>query len=508
MSSAETTYIAADATAAYGSPEGWMLSSLGKCVDILDSRRIPVNSDERAKRHGGIPYYGATGQVGWIDDFLFNEELLLLGEDGAPFLDKSVPISYIISGKSWVNNHAHVLRAIEGLTTNHYIKFWLDAFEFSEYVTGSTRLKLTQTAMTRIPVSLPPAHEQYRIVKQVQDLLGRVSVARTRLSRVPAILKRFRQAVLAAACSGRLTEDWRAREAELEPASELVARIAKERHLTHGQSKYSQEEESLPWMDADNRDLPEEWTFVRVRDVLHYQRSAGYGVLQPGNDDSNGVPMVRVCDVEHGIVLTAQLKRIAPEIEKQYKRTRLQGDEVLVTLVGTIGRTAVVPKEIAGANVARAIAMLPLCPHVVPQFVQYALAEPVKNAELSNLAREVARKTLNLGLLKAVQIPLPPIKEQNEIVRRVVALFSIADVIEQHVSAATDRADKLTQAILAKAFRGELVPTEAELARREGREYEPASVLLDRIKKERESHVSIKPERKRTRRSKLATAKG
>src|SRR5437762_9259028 len=83
---------------------------LGEVVDILDSRRIPVNSDERAKRVGDVPYYGATGQVGWIDDCIFDEELVLLGEDGAPFLDHTKPKAYMIRGKSWVNNHAHVLR--------------------------------------------------------------------------------------------------------------------------------------------------------------------------------------------------------------------------------------------------------------------------------------------------------------------------------------------------------------------------------------------------------------
>jgi type I restriction enzyme S subunit len=134
--------------------------------------------------------------------------------------------------------------------------------------------------------------------------------------------------------------------------------------------------------------------------------------------------------------------------------------------------------------------MLPLCPHVLPRFLAFALDEPTKNAELVDLAREVARKTLNLGLLKAVQVPLPPFAEQQEIIRRVEALFRLDDTIEKRVATATVRAEKLTQAILAKAFRGELVPAEAELARREGRPYEPASVLLERVQAERELSTS------------------
>lgn len=113
-------------------PDGWTIAPLALCVDVLDSRRKPVNAKGRAARPGPIPYYGATGQVGWIDDYLFDEELVLLGEDGAPFLDKSKPIAYVIDGKSWVNNHAHVLRARREVTSNRYIKHYLDSFDFKD----------------------------------------------------------------------------------------------------------------------------------------------------------------------------------------------------------------------------------------------------------------------------------------------------------------------------------------------------------------------------------------
>jgi type I restriction enzyme S subunit len=117
-----------------------------------------------------------------------------------------------------------------------------------------------------------------------------------------------------------------------------------------------------------------------------------------------------------------------------------------------------------------------------------------------------AQGVINTTAVAELPIPVPPVAEQEEILRRVAGVLGVAEAIEKHVSAATLRADSLTQSILAKAFRGELVPTEAELARREGREYEPASVLLERIKGEREAQTSSKPERKRTRtKGKLAT---
>src|SRR6266540_1872942 len=153
-------------------PEGWKQCRLKDCVTVLDNLRVPVNSDERRKRQGDIPYYGATGRVGWIDGYLFDEELILIGEDGAPFFDKTKPISYIIQGKSWVNNHAHVLRALSEITSNRYLKYFLDQFDFHGYVNGTTRLKLTQRSMNSIPVKLAPLNEQHRIVAKLETLLS------------------------------------------------------------------------------------------------------------------------------------------------------------------------------------------------------------------------------------------------------------------------------------------------------------------------------------------------
>jgi len=167
-----------------GLPKGWATCALRECVDVLDSQRIPVNSDERAKRQGDVPYFGATGQVGWINDFLFNEELVLIGEDGAPFFDKSKPIAYLIRGKSWVNNHAHVLRAKSDITSNLFLKWFLDGFDFNGHVNGTTRLKLTQGAMNEIPVLLPPLNEQRRIVAKLEELLARVEASQQRLAKI------------------------------------------------------------------------------------------------------------------------------------------------------------------------------------------------------------------------------------------------------------------------------------------------------------------------------------
>ncbi len=157
-------------------PEGWIKINLEDIVEIWDRKRIPVNSSERKNRTGNIPYYGATGQVGLIDDYIFDEELVLLGEDGAPFFETFKNKAYIVNGKSWVNNHAHVLKGISGLLINKFLCHYLNQVNYHGYVTGTTRLKLNQTAMKTIPVLLSPFNEQKRIVSKIESIFDKIDV--------------------------------------------------------------------------------------------------------------------------------------------------------------------------------------------------------------------------------------------------------------------------------------------------------------------------------------------
>ena len=168
-------------------------TNLGDCVEVLDSMRRPVNGSERVSRNAGkdrsslYPYYGATGQVDFIDDYLFDEELLILGEDGVPFFEEGRAKSYIIRGKTWVNNHAHVLRARSKITSNSFLSYYLNQFNYRGYVTGTTRTKLTQAKLREIPIPLPPPSEQDRIV----EILDQADTLRQQRRQADALSQRI-----------------------------------------------------------------------------------------------------------------------------------------------------------------------------------------------------------------------------------------------------------------------------------------------------------------------------
>jgi type I restriction enzyme S subunit len=154
--------------------QGWAPVTVAECCEILDHKRIPVNAEEREQRIGDIPYYGANGLQGYIDDFLFDEPLILIAEDGGRFEEyASRPIAYRIAGKSWVNNHAHVLRAKDGYCQDA-IFYSLEHKDIQSFIVGGTRSKLNQGALKAITFELPISTvEQTRIA----DILSTVDRA-------------------------------------------------------------------------------------------------------------------------------------------------------------------------------------------------------------------------------------------------------------------------------------------------------------------------------------------
>ena len=152
-------------------PKGWEIKKVGSVCSILDNQRIPLNDEQRQNMKGHIPYYGANAIVDYINDYIFDEDLILVAEDGGNFDDyASRPIAFKISGKSWVNNHAHVLRPKPNTSFN-YVFYSLEHKNIIHYIRGGTRSKLNQSDLKDIEISIPIAEtEQHRIAEILSTL--------------------------------------------------------------------------------------------------------------------------------------------------------------------------------------------------------------------------------------------------------------------------------------------------------------------------------------------------
>lgn len=424
-------------------PKGWLTSTIGEACLIENGLRKPISLKERANCQGEFPYYGATGVIDYLNSYTHEGEYVLIGEDGANLLSKSKPLAFIANGKYWVNNHAHTLRCLAG-SPNLYLEKYFNSLSLESWVTGSAQPKLTKKNLESIPFPLAPLAEQNRIVEKLDEVLAQVDTIKARLDGIPAILKRFRQSVLAAAVSGKLTEEWR------------------------GNAEYS---------DSKNQLVPSTWEVRAAKDICVKVQSGSTPRNDPFNQNGT-IPFLKVYNiVNQKIDFDYKPQFITSDTHSEtLKRSVAYPGDVLMNIVGPpLGKVAILTEQYPEWNLNQAITLFRANEEILlNKYLYFVLCEgELVRAVMPETKGSVGQVNISLSQCRDSLIPLPPLEEQKEIVRLVDQYFAFADTIEAQVKKAQARVDKLTQSILAKAFRGELVPQDPN--------DEPADKLLERI---------------------------
>jgi type I restriction enzyme S subunit len=314
----------------------------------------------------------------------------------------------------------------------------LDALsgQLEDYFTGSTIKHFPRQSVLKYEFPLPPIAEQKRILAKVEELLSTANTLRERLAHAPAILKRFRRSLLAAACEGRLTQPWR----------------------TAVES---------PGMNADSAGLPPGW---QRSDLGRFIESMANGIYKPAEYyAANGTPCLRMYNIQNGSLVFNNVKRMRLTARETRFYELLPGD-ILVNRVNSrelVGKAGIVEQLEERTVFESKNIRLRLDQRLInPRFVNLFLMSEAARVMLADSSKQtVGMATVGQPQLRGLPLAVPPLAEQNEIVRRVEALFKLADGAEKRVAVATARADKLTRAILARAFRGELAPTATDQAR-------------------------------------------
>lgn len=431
-------------------PAGWATAPIGDLCSLKNGRAfkptewktegVPIvriqNLNNPAAPHN---YY--QGEVDERNRLKGGE--LLFAWSGTPGTSFG---AHIWHGQSAVLNQ-HIFRVDfnEGALDKRFFRFAINEKlnDLISVAQGGVGLRhVTKGVFESTPILVPPRAEQTRIADHLDTLLARVEACRERLDRVPAILKRFRQSVLAAATSGELTRDWR-----------------KERSGT---------------LDTES------WVSTKLVDLCVASRAITYGVIKLGEEAPSGVPCLRTSNVRWLRIDTEGMKRIAPALCAEFGRTVLQGGEVLVNVRGTLGGVAVVDSTMRGWNISREVAVVPLDQkRVNPHFLAFWIGSDDRQRWLSKVEKGVAYTGINIEDLRTLPVSVPPLEEQLEIVGRVQAFLEAADELERRHAKIAGVTAPLTPSLLAKAFRGELVPQDPN--------DEPAAALLARIAAQRQT---------------------
>jgi type I restriction enzyme S subunit len=358
----------------------------------------------------------------------------------------------------------------------------------SKQTTNLASINLTQ--LRSCPIPLPPLAEQHRIVAKVDELMalcdqleaarqqreqGRERLAAATLQRLnqpaedptsfrqdanfalqvlpsltttPAQIKQLRQTILNLAVRGKLVEQDPEDEPVLSSGIFLKLQGQSPKRSKRGRTSSTA---SLD-MERYQQVLPAGWASLRLADLVAQDRPISYGVLVPGDDVPKGVPFVRAQDLALDGHPSQPGKSISPDVERAYSRTRLLGGEILICVVGSIGKLGIAPAEWAGANIARAVARIAPISDSMKGYLLLVLRSSLAQSFFFEATRTLAQPTLLIGLLEEIPIPLPPLAEQHRIVSRVDELMALCDQLELQLSQADQQRRRLLEAVLAEAL--------------------------------------------------------
>ena len=413
-----------------------------------DCERIPLSVSQRQHLDKIYDYYGASGVIDKVDKYLFDGDLLLIGEDGANLINRSTPIAFIASGKYWVNNHAHVLDVCGGLNLK-YIALFINAISLVDYVTGTAQPKMNQEKMNSILVAVPPKEEQIRILSRfsiIEPLIDRYNLKKRTLEQLnSSIYINLRKSILQEAIQGKLVPQ----DPNDKPASVLLERIKEEKTKLFKEGKLKKKGlvDSVIFKGEDNKyfekvendviyleeeipfEIPDSWSWVRLNDICEYiQRGKS-----PKYSEVKKYPVVaQKCNQWSGFSLEKALF-IDPNTLSSYGQERfLQHGDLLwnSTGLGTLGRMAIYNESVNPYGVAVADSHVTVI-RPIKSFINfeylylYFSSNEVQSviedkADGSTKQKELATKTI-----KSYLVPLPPLSEQHRIVAKYHSVASI-----------------------------------------------------------------------------------
>ena len=377
---------------------GWEIKNLGDICENLDSKRVPVTQSSR--KAGSIPYYGASGIVDYVADYIFDEDLLLVSEDGANLLARTYPIAFSITGKAWVNNHAHVLRFAEK-TTQSFVEYYLNSISLEPYVSGMAQPKLNQKSLNSINIPIPPLPEQKRIVSIVDEAFEGIDRA--------------------------------------------IANTQK--NLTNARELFES------YLNAIFTQKGDGWVEKKLDEIGGKVFTGPFGsLLHKADYIPNGIPIVNPANIEDGEIVPNFNKTVSQDVIIRLQAYVLSQNDIVIGRRGEIGRCAVVREDQAGWLCGSGSFFIKTFENVDSVFLTHLFRSAHYRNQLEALSAGATMQNLSNQALSGLLIAMPPLDEQNRITDKLDDLKTETKRIETIYRRKLAALTELKQAILQKGL--------------------------------------------------------
>lgn len=474
----------------YIAPPSWMWCRLGEIVVNCDSERIPLSREIRRSRQGEYDYYGASGVIDKVDDYIFDSPRLLIGEDGANLINRSSPIAFIAKGKYWVNNHAHVLDPGDA-SLMQYLQIYINGISLLSYITGTAQPKMNQAKMNSIPIAVPPVEEQKRIIAKVDELMAlcdRLEAQQNDAEEAHKLLVKvlldtliqskdrsafldswrlikdnfdilfstedsvdvLKQTILQLAVMGKLVPH----DPSDEPASAVLQDCLRNKNAILNELSVR----TRPAVSLNSTRIPFAaplgWEWVAMDDVFVITGGVTLGRKLAGKTTVS-VPYLRVANVQRGYLDLGLVKEIELEPENVYKY-QLKNEDLLIVEGGDwdkVGRTSIWRNQ------------LKVCLHQNHIFkvrklsskILSSWAEMFLNSAARKYFAEAAKQTTNLASINMTQLrncpfAIPPVNEQKRIVGKVDELMALCDDLKEKLRSSSELQDLVATVLTADAL--------------------------------------------------------
>ena len=421
-------------------PQGWEWERFGNVMINKDSERVPLSVAQRQHLKKTYDYYGASGVIDKVDKYLFDKDLLLIGEDGANLINRSTPIAFIAKGKYWVNNHAHVLDVCSEMALS-YVALFINAISLVDYVTGTAQPKMNQEKMNSILLAIPPVKEQHRILEKmsmVDAFIDKYASLQTKLDSLDnSVYELLRKSILQEAIQGKLVPQI----AEEGTAQELLEQIKAEKQnlVKEGKLKKSALNDSVIFRGDDNRyyekigkkcvditeeipfEIPNNWAWSRLSSMCSIVN--GFTPLRSESRfwDCGTINWFTVEDIKNqGEIIYSTKQKITDEATSKERIVR--AGSVLLCCTASVGQCALAKIDLTTNQQFNALTVKDVNSSILTDNYLFWFAKTLKPT-LQRLSGKTTFEFVSVKKVGNILIPLPPLKEQQRIVAQIEKLF-------------------------------------------------------------------------------------